>query len=217
MRSGARRWWCQFRIRRGIRMRTMGSAIHVGQDGILRRVGNPPAGRGAHPARPIDNRPQVEQPAPQARVQGRVAHPIMAMVLLFSVFPAQAATFGKVTPLLGGSADIVLDETRNQIYLTSTTQNYVQVYSIAKQTFLTPIPTGSTPLSAAISRSGTNLYVTCYNSQVLDVINLNTLTVTAQINLPAKPEGVAVGSDERVLISTTSSGTANLLMIYNPS
>jgi uncharacterized protein (TIGR03437 family) len=139
------------------------------------------------------------------------------ILLLLCALSAHGATFGKLVPLLGGSADIVLDETRNQLYLTSSTENYVQVYSIAKQSFLTPIPTDQTPLSAAISRSGTNLYVTCYNSQVLDVINLDTLTVSAQINLPAKPEGVAVGSDERVLISTTSSGTANLLMIYNPS
>jgi uncharacterized protein (TIGR03437 family) len=139
-----------------------------------------------------------------------------ALVLLCAL-SAQAATFGKVVPLLGGSSDIVLDETRNQLYLTSSTENYVQVYSIGKQTFLSPIPTDQTPLSAAISRSGTNLYVTCYNSQVLDVINLNTLTVTAQINLPAKPEGVAVGSDERVLISTTGSGATDLLLIYNPS
>jgi uncharacterized protein (TIGR03437 family) len=139
------------------------------------------------------------------------------MMFLLCALSAQGATFGKVVPLLGGSADIVLDETRNQLYLTSSTENYVQVYSIAKQSFLSPIPTDQTPLSAAISRSGTNLYVTCYNSQVLDVINLNTLTVTAQINLPAKPEGVAVGSDERVLISTTGSGATDLLLIYNPS
>jgi len=141
----------------------------------------------------------------------------MAVLFVLCALSAQAATFGKVVPLLGGSADIVLDETRNQLYLTSSTENYVQVYSIAKQTFLTPIPTDLTPLSAAISRSGSYLYVTCYNSQVLDVINLNTLTVTAQINLPAKPEGVAVGSDERVLISTTGNGATDLLMIYNPS
>jgi uncharacterized protein (TIGR03437 family) len=143
--------------------------------------------------------------------------PCATVLFLLCAFSAQGATLGKVVPLLGGSADIVLDETRNQLYLTSSTENYVQVYSIAKQTFLTPIPTDQTPLSAAISRSGTNLYVTCYNSQVLDVINLNTLTVTAQINLPAKPEGVAVGSDERVLISTTGNGATDLLMIYNPS
>jgi len=148
--------------------------------------------------------------------QDWLPHNAWVTVLLLCAASLQGATFGKVVPLLGGSADIVLDEARNQIYLTSSTQNYVQVYSIAKQTFLT-ITTDSTPLSAAISRSGTNLYVTCYNSQVLDVISLSTLTVTSRITLPAKPEGVAVGSDERVLISTTGSGTADVLLIYNPS
>jgi len=156
----------------------------------------------------------------ESRLKAGCSHdwlPHKAVLFLLCALSAHAATFGKVVPLLGGAADIVLDETRNQLYLTSSTENYVQVYSIAKQTFLTPVPTDSTPLSAAISRSGTNLYVACYNSQVLDVINLNTLTVTAQINLPAKPEGVAVGSDERVLISTTGNGGADLLLIYNPS
>ncbi len=142
------------------------------------------------------------------------------LFLLIGSVSAHAASFGKVIPLLGGGTDILLDEARNQIYLTSSVQNTLQVYSIAKQTFLTPISTDQTPLSVAISRSGTNLYVTCYDSQILDVINLNTLTVTARITLPAKPEGVAVGSDDRVLISTTGSGTAataNLLLIYNPA
>ena len=40
------------------------------------------------------------------------------------------------------------------------------------------------------------------------------------MTLPAKPEGVAVAADERVLISTTGSGTggtADLLLIYDPS
>ena len=143
----------------------------------------------------------------------------LASFLLCAV-SVQAATFGKVVPLLGGSADIVLDEARNQLYLTSSTENYVQVYSIARQAFLTPIPTDTTPLSAAISRSGTTLYVACYNSQVLDVISLSTLTVTSRITLPAKPEGVAVGSNEQVLISTAGSGNAttpDLLLLYTPS
>jgi uncharacterized protein (TIGR03437 family) len=142
------------------------------------------------------------------------------ILFFFCALCAQAATFGKVVPLLGGAADIVLDETRNQIYFTSSTENYVQVYSIAKQAFLAPIPTDSTPLSAAMSRSGTYLYVACYNGQVLDVVNLNTLTVTSQVTLPAKPEGVAVGSDERVLISTAGTGSTaspDLLLLYNPS
>ena len=107
---------------------------------------------------------------------------------------AHAATFGKVTPLVGGASDIVLDEARNQLYLTASVPNQVQVYSIKQAKFLAPITTDQTPLSAALSRDGNSLYVVCYDSAALDVINLNTLTLSAQITLPAKPEGVAVDS-----------------------
>jgi hypothetical protein len=62
--------------------------------------------------------------------------------------------------------------------------------------------------------------VTCYDGLLLDVIDLDSLTVTARVRLPAKPEGVAVGNDGRVLITTSGSGTAgtaNLVLLYDPS
>src|SRR5277367_3171963 len=131
-----------------------------------------------------------------------------------------AATFGKVVPLLGGGSDIVLDEAHDRLYLTSSATNQVQVYSLAQNKFLSSIPTDTEPLAAAISRSGQLLYVTCYASSVVDVIDLTALTVTNRISLPSKPEGIAVASDERVLISTTGNGTAtitNVLLLYNPA
>ena len=140
-------------------------------------------------------------------------------ILALGAIAAHAATFGKVTPLVGGASDIVLDEARSQLYLTASVPNQVQVYSIKQGKFLASIATDQTPLSAALSRDGNSLYVVCYDSAALDVINLNTLTVSGQITLPAKPEGVAVDSSGLVLISTVGSanGTANLLMLYNPS
>src|SRR5580704_9232319 len=128
-----------------------------------------------------------------------------------------AATFGKVVPLLGGGSDIVLDEAHNRLYLTSSATNQVQVYSLAQNKFLSAIPTDTEPMAAAISRSGKFLYVTCYASSVVDVIDLTALTVTNRISLPSKPEGIAVAGDERVLISTTGSGTANILLLYDPA
>jgi uncharacterized protein (TIGR03437 family) len=132
---------------------------------------------------------------------------------------AHSATFGKVTPLVGGASDIVLDEARGQVYLTASVPNQVQVYSIKQAQFLAPIATDQTPLSAALSRDGNTLYVVCYDSAMLDVIDLNKLVVSTQVNLPARPEGVAVDVNGLVLISTVGSanGTANLLMLYNPS
>ena len=133
---------------------------------------------------------------------------------------ARAATFGTIVPVLGGATDLALDEPRGRVYITSSVQNLVQIYSLQSQALLTPIGTDQTPLSAALSLDGKFLYVTCYNSSVLDVIDLTALTVATRISLPAKPEGVAVGADGRALISTTGSGTTgatNVLLIYDPS
>ena len=142
-----------------------------------------------------------------------------ATLTLVLALCAHAATLGRVVPIIGGAADLALDETRGLVYLTSGTQNQVLVYSLARQSFQTPVPTDQTPLAMARSRDGKLLYVACYDSSVLDVIDLASLTVTGRVNLPAKPEALAVGKDGRVLISTAGSGTvaANVLLLYNPS
>lgn len=141
--------------------------------------------------------------------------------LAFAGVSLHAATFGRVVPLLGGGSDIVLDESHNRLYLPSSATNQVQVYSLAQNKFLAAIPTDTEPIAAAISRSGNFLYVTCYADSVVDVIDLTALTVTNRISLPSKPEGIAVASDERVLISTvgTVSGTSilNVLLLYDPT
>jgi uncharacterized protein (TIGR03437 family) len=143
-------------------------------------------------------------------------------LLALAIPPASliCATFGRVVPLIGGGSDIVLDEARGRVYLTSSNTNQLQIYSIAQQRFLTPLVIDAFPLSAAISRSGKFLYVACYNATTLDVIDLDALTVANRISLPAKPEGVAVARDERVLITTTGSGinnASNLLLRYDPA
>ena len=46
------------------------------------------------------------------------------------------------------------------------------------------------------------------------------MTVTGRVNLPAKPEGIAVGGDGRVLITTIGTGVnnaQNTLLLYDPS
>ena len=45
----------------------------------------------------------------------------------------QAATFGTVTPLIGGASDLVLDEGRNRLYLVNSPQNRIEMYSIAQK------------------------------------------------------------------------------------
>ncbi len=143
-----------------------------------------------------------------------------ASCLLLCLGAGRAATFGTVVPIIGGASDLVLDEPRARLYLVNTSRNQVEVYSTAQRRLMNPIPTDGTPLAAAISRSGKFLYVASRDASVLDVIDLNALNVVSRVQLPAQPEGVAVGADERVLISTIGSGAgnaSNILLIFDPS
>src|SRR6266446_1122305 len=169
------------------------------------------------------SRVRIPSPAPFVNPVNhpRVSKGVRSLAFLaVCTLSAWGATFGRIVPLVGGATDIVLDEARGQIYLTSSAQNLLQIYSIQKQSFLAPVATDATPVSMALSRSGKFLYVTCYNTSSLNVIDLDALTVAARISLPARPEGVAVASDDRVLISTSGAGTAgaaNVLLLYNPA
>ncbi|MFB3825989.1 MAG: beta-propeller fold lactonase family protein [Bryobacteraceae bacterium] len=134
---------------------------------------------------------------------------------------AGAATFGTAVPVAGGLADLVLDENRSRLYLVNTTQNRIEIYSTAQRKLLDPIPTGPQPLACALSRGGKYLYVTVYGAAALEIIDLDAASVLTRVSLPAAPEGVAVGADEGVLITTV--GTAgsgsdnNRLLRFDPA
>ncbi len=144
----------------------------------------------------------------------------LAAAVLFLAAAAFPATFGTVVPIVGGAADIVLDEPRGRLYLVNTAQTRVEVYSIAQRRVLSTIRTDSLPLSAALSQDGQFLFVAAHDANALNVISLETLTITSRVSLPAKPEGIAVGGDGRVLISTIGTGAgnaSNTLLIWDPS
>jgi len=133
---------------------------------------------------------------------------------------AIAATFGTVLPVTGTPTDLVLDEARERLYVVNSTQDRIEVYATRQRRFLNPIPTGAMPLAAALARNGRFLYVACYDAASLDVIDLETLGLWRRMSLPASPEGIAVGADERVLITTLGSGSnhsENRMLLYDPS
>jgi uncharacterized protein (TIGR03437 family) len=142
--------------------------------------------------------------------------PHLAFLMLIS--SASAATFGTAVTLVGGASDLVLDEGRNRLYLVNNPQNRIEIYSIQQRRLLDPISTSAQPLSAALSLSGKYLYVASYGASSLDVIDLDTAITVNRITLPAAPEGVAVGGDDRVLITSVGTGSnANSLLIYDPN
>src|SRR5207247_9353380 len=76
-----------------------------------------------------------------------------------------------------------------------------------------------TPLAVAMSRSCRYLYVVCYDASALDIVDLNSANFAVRsVALAAKPQGVAVGFNEKVLISTIGTGIGqDVLITYDPT
>ncbi len=146
--------------------------------------------------------------------------------LFFLGLPSFAATFGTVSPDLG-VADLILDEPRGKLYLINSNLNRVDVWCLGPpacpapgRKFLAPILTGTDPLAGAISPDGKFLYVTSYTQVSLNVIDLTKAALVQRVALPANPEGVAVGADGRVLITTIGAGvnkSQSTLLVFDPS
>src|SRR5579883_962776 len=147
---------------------------------------------------------------------------VLAVLLPFftNLVRAQtSATFGDVISLGTSPSDLVLDEARKRLYLINTQANRVDIYDYAGQSVIGSILVGLTPISGALSMDGTFLYVSNHDSSTLSIIDLTSSNPSAAfVSLPAKPQGVEVGADGRVLISTDGNGTAgtsNTLLIYD--
>ena len=155
----------------------------------------------------------------------RIVAGFSAAVCLLQTLPAQntGATFGDVIKLGATPSDVVLDESRGRLYLINSSANRVDVYSYTQNALLGSIKVGTLPYAGALSMDSAFLYVTNNTSSTLSVIDLGSGigSISASITLPAKPEGVEVGNDGRVLISTEGTGTnttnpLNVLLIYDP-
>jgi len=143
------------------------------------------------------------------------------LLLALGAFPSLGATFGTVVAHAQPLADLALDEARKRVYVVNTASNQVEVYATNTNPprLTSTIKTDSTPLAAAISRSGRYLYVACYGASALDIIDLSTANfASSSVTLAASPEAVAVGFNEKVLISTIGTGTGqDVLITFDPT
>ncbi|MCC6538485.1 MAG: beta-propeller fold lactonase family protein [Bryobacterales bacterium] len=154
---------------------------------------------------------------------------VLATTSLLAPPPARAqqtlttipgASFGELVPFDGQPSEIVLDEARKRVYAVSSGGNRVRIYNYELKQVVGEIEVGTFPSGAAMSPDGRFLYVANVQSSTLSVIDLERDGVSATVSLPAKPEGVGVGSDGRVLITTQGAGTnnaLNTLLIFDPS
>ena len=145
------------------------------------------------------------------------------LLVVLSALPCLAATFGTVVPHTPALADLAIDEARKRLYVVNTIASTVEVYAtnVNPPRLTNSIKTDATPLSLALSRETPNpryLYVACYDGSTLDIIDLNSANFSSvSKQLDAKPEGVAVGYNGIVLVSTVGTGTgAEVLITYDP-
>jgi len=143
---------------------------------------------------------------------------------IFNTLPLLAATFGTVTPHTAPLGDIVLDETRSRLYVLNTTASppLVEIYttatSPASPALGAPrIAVDAEPLAMAMSPDGKYLYVACYGASAVDVIDLAKMSNVNTISLTSNPEAVAVGYDNKLLISTIGGTGKAVLAIYDPN
>ena len=118
---------------------------------------------------------------------------------------------------------MVLDESRQRLYLVNTAANRIDIWDYSGKSVIGSITVGNRPLGAAMSVDNAFLYVANHDDSTLSVITLSGAmgsqgAVTATISLPAPPQGVEVELSGRVLICTDGTGTGNAnntLLIYD--
>lgn len=127
-----------------------------------------------------------------------------------------SATFGQVVALGGTPSDLVLDESRQRIYLINNAANRVDVFAIGGNSVIRSVNVGRIPLAGAMSMDNAFLYVTNQQDSSVSIIDLNSLSVTQTVSLPAAPQGIEIGADGRALVSTAgTTGGANTLLIVD--
>src|SRR5438093_5756393 len=110
---------------------------------------------------------------------------------------------GTIIPLNGVGVDMQMDAARQRIYVANYTMGQIEVFSLASQTFLSPIRVGNRPLSMAMVNPST-LVVANFGSENFSVVDLDAMQEVEQIsmgpiplnsNLPLFPRYIAASSN----------------------
>jgi YVTN family beta-propeller protein len=143
----------------------------------------------------------------------------LSLIVLAQNPVSSFASFGKVISLGGAPSDLIVDELRERVYVVQSVANRIVVWNYRDERVETTIGVGQFPLAGALSLDGSTLYVTNTQSSSLSIVDLENNSVRNTVSLPARPEGVAVGNDGRVLITTQGAGLnnqTNTLLLFDP-
>jgi DNA-binding beta-propeller fold protein YncE len=93
-----------------------------------------------------------------------------------------------------GLQDIVLDEARGKVYVTNSGYNRIEVFDIARQHFVDPIPVGQLPHQMAMAGDGKTLYVANTGGESIQILDLDLGRVVDSVVFPAIPRNGTVAA-----------------------
>lgn len=135
---------------------------------------------------------------------------LTAVLFILSTSVAQAAAVGTKVTIVGQPGGIAYDAANKLVFISNTTQNWVEVYSEAQGKLLDHIPVGQGPRGLAVFPDQGLLVVCNSRESTLTVISLATLTVSGSplpvtprvVTTPEQPISIAPLSDGTALVST---------------
>ena len=86
-----------------------------------------------------------------------------------------------------GLQDMVVDNARGLVYITNAGFNRIEVFNIAQQRFVDPIPVGQLPHQMAMGTDGNTLYVANTGGESISIVDLNAGVVKGQVQFPPIP------------------------------
>jgi uncharacterized protein (TIGR03437 family) len=109
---------------------------------------------------------------------------------------------GTIVPMTGVGVDMQMDTLRQRLYIANYTQNQIEVFSLASQTFLPPIRVGNRPRSMAMLNPST-LAVANSGAENISIVDLDLLAEVEQIGMgpiplnatPLFPRSIAASSN----------------------
>jgi len=111
-----------------------------------------------------------------------------------------------------GLQDIVLDETRNLVYITNSGYNRIEVFDTVKKQCLAPIPVGQLPHQMAMGLDGSTLYVANTGGESVQSVDLDQQQVTGSILFPPFPRS---GNAAPTAVAGMAMGLSGLQMVMN--
>ncbi len=155
--------------------------------------------------------------------QRGVIYPVPQMPNASATSPLTGTTGGNE-----GLWDIVLDSTRNLVYITNSGYNRVEVFDTVNRVFLNPIPVGQMPHQMALSSDSNTLYVGNTGGESISIVDLTQMAVTGSVAFPgiprqgggttatvSNPRALAYGlSGLQFLLAAGTAGTASQWEVF---